>query len=190
MTHHLRKLTRWLRSRVTFQALPDSEAISRSGQLQLEDLAKLLPEDRLHICEWLTEKVDALCAQLKPNSKEVRRGQGEGSKDGALAVCQPGGVLGSGTARGPAGDATKRLASAGCYGKRCVAADLTRSFSAPFCFGAVCSWVTNPCSCGLCPWMQEDEDDHDDMGDIDLWCLSSEDRLMVNPRSVLSREQG
>lgn len=96
MTHYLRKLTCWLRPCVAFQALPDLEAISRSGQLQLEDLAKLLPEDRLHICEWLTEKVDALCAQLKPNSKEVRGGQGEGSKDGAPAVCQLGVATGGG----------------------------------------------------------------------------------------------
>lgn len=37
--------------------------------LQFEDLTRLSPDHLGRVCEWLTEKVDALCAQLKPDSK-------------------------------------------------------------------------------------------------------------------------
>ena len=49
--------------------------------LHFGDLEVLAPDHLSRVCEWLTEKVDSLCAQLKPDSKEVRGGRlGQGTR--------------------------------------------------------------------------------------------------------------
>ena len=58
-----------------FQVLPRGEALSGAGPtplLHFDDLERIAPDDLARVCEWLTEKVDSLCAQLKPDSQEVR----------------------------------------------------------------------------------------------------------------------
>ena len=58
-----------------FQVLPRGEALSGLGPtplLHFDDLERIAPDDLARVCEWLTEKVDSLCAQLKPDSQEVR----------------------------------------------------------------------------------------------------------------------
>jgi len=63
---------------MSLQNLPKGTALSRglegslgSPLLHFDDLARLSPDNLGRVCEWLTEKVDSLCAQLKPDSKVI-----------------------------------------------------------------------------------------------------------------------
>lgn len=50
--------------------LPAKNRKSNRTELFFEDLEKLPPEEVARLYEWLTEKVDSLCAKLKPDPKE------------------------------------------------------------------------------------------------------------------------
>ncbi|CAD7697548.1 unnamed protein product [Ostreobium quekettii] len=50
--------------------LPLKNRKSSRTELFFEDLEKLPPEEVARLYEWLTEKVDSLCAKLKPDPKE------------------------------------------------------------------------------------------------------------------------
>lgn len=50
--------------------LPTKSRKSSRSELFFEDLEKLPPDEIARLYEWLTEKVDSLCAKLKPDPKE------------------------------------------------------------------------------------------------------------------------
>ena len=50
--------------------VPAKKRKSTKTELFFEDFEKITPEDVAKLYEWLTEKVDALCAKLKPDPKD------------------------------------------------------------------------------------------------------------------------